>query len=313
MKLATYRDGSRDGQLVVVSRDLAQAHYATGIATRLQQVLDDWNFIAPQLQELSQTLNHGKARHAFSFDPKQCMAPLPRAHAYLLGAAYAREGGAATFGQAASDGLLGPCEAARFASESLGIDFGAGLAVLTGDVAMGSTAEAALESVRLLLLSNDWALRSLPPGHVQPCAAFAPVAVTLDEAGEAWQRGRLHLGLQTMWNGRKVGLCEAGAEMGVHFGELIAQAAKTRKVQAGSIIGSGTVRNQDGSKGYGSIADKRALEALESGEPKTEFMQFGDSLRIEVKGRDGLSLFGAIDQDVAPWHEAAAAREEAQP
>jgi fumarylacetoacetate (FAA) hydrolase len=310
MKLATYRDGSRDGQLVVVSRDLAQAHYATGIATRLQQVLDDWNFIAPQLQELSQTLNHGKARHAFSFDPKQCMAPLPRAYAYLQGAAFARAGqSAAALSQAASDGLLGPCEAARFASESLGIDFGAALAVVTGDVPMGSTAEAALESVRLLMLCNDWALRTLPAGHVQTCAAFAPVAVTLDEAGEAWQRGRLHLALQSMWNGRKVGLCEAGPEMGVHFGELIAQLAKTRKVQAGSIVGSGVVSNQDGGKGYGSIADKRALEILESGEPRTEFMKFGDSIRIEVKGRDGLSLFGAIDQDVAPLHEP---QEEAQ-
>ncbi|MEJ5999756.1 fumarylacetoacetate hydrolase family protein [Paucibacter soli] len=303
MKLATYRDGSRDGQLVVVSRDLAQAHYATGIATRLQQVLDDWNFIAPQLQELSQTLNHGKARHAFSFDPKQCMAPLPRAYAYLQGAAYARQGSATALSQAASDGLLGPCEAARFASESLGIDFGAGLAVLTGDVAMGSTAEAALESVRLLMLCNDWALRSLPSGHLQPSAAFAPVAVTLDEAGEAWQRGRLHLGLQVMWNGRKVGLCEAGPEMGAHFGELIAQLAKTRKVQAGSIIGSGTVSNREAGRGYASIAEKRALELAESGEAKTEFMKFGDSLRIEVKGRDGLSLFGAIDQDVASLHE----------
>jgi len=277
-----------------VSRDLAQAHYATGIATRLQQLLDDWNFIAPLLQELSQTLNHGKARHAFSFDTKQCMAPLPRAHAYL-------QGKAAALSQAASDGLLGPCEPARFASESLGIDFGVGLAVVSGDVPMGSTAEAALESVRLLMLCNDWALRSLPPGHVQPCAAFAPVAVTLDEAGDAWQRGRLQLSLQSMWNGRKVGLCEAGSAPGLHFGELIAQLARTRKVQAGSIVGAGST--PDGSKGYGSIADKRALEVLESGEPSTEFMKFGDSIRIEVKGRDGLSLFGAIDQDVAPLHE----------
>ncbi len=334
MKLATYKDGSRDGQLVVVSRDLATAHYATGIAERLQQALDDWNFISPQLQDLYDTLNHGKARHAFPFDPARCMAPLPRAYQWADGSAYinhvelvraARKSELPpTFYtdplmyQGGSDDFLGPCDDVVVPSEDFGIDFEAEITVVTGDVRMGATPDEALEGVRLMMLANDVSLRNLIPDELakgfgffqsKPATAFSPVAVTLDELGEAWQGGRVHLTLQSTWNGRRVGLCDAGPEMTFHFGQLIAHICKTRNVRAGSIVGSGTVSNKgvegkggrmDWPKGYSCIAEKRAIETIQDGQPSTEFMKFGDTIRIEMKGKDGQSLFGAIDQKIAP-------------
>jgi len=325
MKLASYKDGSRDGQLVVVSRDLASAHYATGIASRMQQLLDDWSFVSPQLEDLSHTLNQGRARHAFAFDPAQCMAPLPRAFQWADGSAFInhvelvrKARGAevpASFHedplmyQGGSDDFLGPCDDARFASADWGIDFESEVAVVTGDVPIGASADAALEGVRLLLLVNDWSLRNLIPpelakgfGFVQskPATAFGPVAVTPDELGGAWRGGRVHLNLESAWNGKRVGLCDAGDEMTFHFGQLIAHLAKTRNVRAGSIVGSGTVSNKDWSRGYSCIAEKRAIETIEAGAPKTAFMQFGDTIRIEMKGADGMSVFGAIQQRVAP-------------
>ena len=332
MKLATYKDGSRDGQLVVVARDLSSAHYATGIADRLQQVLDDWNFLSPQLQDLSDTLNHGKARHAFPFDPRQCMAPLPRSYQWADGSAYlnhvelvraARKSQVPEsfysdplMYQGVSDDMLGPCDDVVCASESFGIDFEAEVVVMTGDVPMGASADRALEGVRLVALANDVSLRNLIPdelakgfGFVQskPATAFSPVAVTLDELGDAWDKGRLHLTLQSSWNGRKVGMCDAGPDMTFHFGQLIAHLCKTRNVRAGSIVGSGTVSNKgvevdgrmDWPKGYSCIAEKRAIETIQDGAPSTAYMQYGDSIRIEMKGRDGQSVFGAIDQRIA--------------
>lgn len=323
MKLATYSDGSRDGQLLVVSRDLSQAHFATGIATRLQQVLDDWSFLSPQLEDLSATLNHGKARHAFPFEPKKCMAPLPRACQWADGSAYlnhvrlVRQARGADMPdsflgdpliyQGGSDDFQGACDNAVFASTDWGIDFEAEVAVITGDVPMGCSPAQALEGVRLLMLANDWSLRQLIPAELakgfgffqsKPATAFSPVAVTPDELGEAWQGGRVHLSLRSRWNGRLVGQPEAGPEMNFHFGQLIAHMAKTRRVRAGSIVGSGTVSNQDESKGFSCIAEKRALETLAQGEPQTPFMQFGDTIHIEMLGRDGQSVFGAIDQTV---------------
>ena len=324
MKLATYNDGSRDGQLVVVSRDLSSAHFATGIAGRMQQLLDDWNFLSPQLEDLYQTLNQGKARHAFAFDPRQCMAPLPRAYQWADGSAYinhvelVRKARGAEVPetyytdplmyQGGSDDFLGPCEDARFISEDWGIDFEAEVAVVTADVPMGATPAQALEGVRLLMLANDWSLRHLIPAELskgfgffqsKPATAFSPVAATPDELGEAWQGGRVHLTLASTWNGRRVGLCEAGPEMTFHFGQLIAHIAKTRNVRAGSIVGSGTVSNKDWSRGYSCIAEKRAIESIESSQPATEFMKFGDTIHIDMKGRDGQSVFGAIEQRVA--------------
>jgi len=325
MKLATYKDGSRDGQLVVVSRDLSLAVYASNIANRLQQVLDDWNFLSPQLQDLYETLNGGKARHAFAFDPSLCMAPLPRAYQWADGSAYlnhvelVRKARGAVVPesfyvdplmyQGGSDDLLGPHDRAVFASMGWGIDFEAEVAVITGDVATGATPEDALECIRLLMLANDWSLRELIPAELakgfgflqsKPSTAFSPVAVTPDELGAAWQGGRVHLTLRSTWNGRPVGLCEAGAEMSFHFGQLIAHLAKTRRVRAGSIVGSGTVSNQDWSHGYSCIAERRAIETIESGAPVTAFMQFGDTIRIEMLGLDGQSVFGAIEQTVTP-------------
>ena len=323
MKLATYKDGSRDGQLVVVSRDLALAHYASGMATRLQQALDDWNFLSPQLEELSQTLNHGKARHAFAFDPARCMAPLPRAYQWADGSAFinhvelVRKARGAEVPesfytdplmyQGGSDDFIGACDDIVCASTEFGIDFEAEVAVVTGDVGMGTTPEAAIEGIRLVMLANDVSLRHLIPAELakgfgflqgKPATAFSPVAVTPDELGAAWKGGRLHLNLESVWNGKRVGLTDAGPEMTFHFGQLIAHLCKTRNVRAGSIIGSGTVSNKDWSRGYACIAEKRAIETIESGSPKTAFMQFGDTVRIEMKGADGMSVFGAIEQKV---------------
>ena len=337
MKLATYKDGSRDGQLVVVSRDLSTAHYATGIANKLQQVLDDWGFIAPQLVDLYETLNLGKTRHAFPFDPAMCMAPLPRAYQWADGSAYinhvelvraARSSEVPEsyytdplMYQGGSDDFMGAQDDVVCASEDFGIDFEAEIAVITADVAMQSTPDEALEGIRLVMLANDVSLRNLIPNELaknfgflqgKPATAFSPVAVTLDELGSAWDNGRLNLTVQSTWNGRKVGMCEAGPDMTFHFGQLIAHVCKTRNVRAGSIVGSGTVSNQgievkgkkEWPKGYSCIAEKRAIETILDGKPSTEYMKYGDTIRIEVKGTDGQSVFGAIDQKIAPLQKA---------
>ena len=337
MKLATYKDGSRDGQLVVVSRDLITAHYATGIANKMQQALDDWGFIAPQLVDLYETLNQGKARHAFPFDPAMCMAPLPRAYQWADGSAYinhvelvraARDAEVPEsfykdplMYQGGSDDFMGAQDDVVCASEDFGIDFEAEIAVITADVPMNATPDEALEGIRLVMLANDVSLRNLIAnelakgfGFVQskPATAFSPVAVTLDEFGDAWDNGRLNLTVQSTWNGRKVGMCEAGPEMTFHFGQLIAHICKTRNVRAGSVVGSGTVSNQgievkgkkEWPKGYSCIAEKRAIETILDGKPSTEFMKYGDTIRIEAKGADGQSVFGAIDQKIAPLPKA---------
>ncbi len=338
MKLATYKDGSRDGQLLVVSRDLSQAAYASHIANRLQQVLDDWNYLSPQLQDIYDALNAGRARQAFPFDPAQCMAPLPRAYQWADGSAYinhvelVRKARGAEVPpsfytdplmyQGGSDDFIGARDPVVCSHEAFGIDFEAEVAVITGDVPMGCTADRALDGIRLLMLVNDVSLRNLIPdelakgfGFVQskPATAFSPVAVTPDELGDAWTKGRVHLPLQSTWNGRKVGMCDAGAEMTFHFGQLIAHLCKTRNVRAGSIIGSGTVSNKgvekkgklDWPNGYSCIAEKRAMETIQDGAPATEFMKYGDTIRIDMKGPDGLSVFGAIEQEIVPPASAA--------
>ena len=330
MKLATYKDGSRDGQLVVVSRDLSQAHFASHIANRLQAVLDDWNYLSPQLQDISDALNAGRARHPFPFDPVQCMAPLPRAYQWLHGVAYAqhlallwRARGQEVperlcrepvLYQGASDDFLGPHDALVCGSEAFGMDFEGQLVAVTGDLPQGAAADRALDSVRLLMLGNNVRLRHLesqawgPAGQVldAPTTAFSPVAVTPDELGEAWSRGRVHLSLQCSWNGRKVGLCDADTDMVFHFGQLIAHAARTRRLRAGTLVGTGPVSNQglekkgqtSWPKGYSTIAEKRAMETLQDGHASTDFLKYGDTLRIDMKNAAGQSVFGAIDQEV---------------
>ena len=317
MKLATYQDGSRDGQLVVVSRDLSTAHYAAGIVNHLQQALDDWNFVSPQLQDLYEALNQGKVRHAFPFDPERCMAPLPRAYLWAQGTAYLNHARLLHSGAelpehrlqtpqiqiGSSDPLWGACDSITLDDESGEVDFAAGLAVIAGDVPRGTDAEQALESIRLVMLANTFTLQSNEQS-VPFATTFSPVAVTLDELGEAWQQGRLHLTLQSTWNGRKLGLCETGPEMDFHFGQLIHQLCALKPLHAGAIIGSGTVSNasvndaqgrQHWPKGHQCIAEKRAVETLQDGQPNTGFMKVGDTLRIDMKDRLGQSLFGTID------------------
>ena len=339
MKLATYKDGSRDGQLVVVSRDLRLAHYATGIVSRMQQVLDDWGFMAPQLQDLYTQLNAGRAPHAFAFDPTQCMAPLPRTCQWLEAAAYpshlaltqpqwAQSVTEPSLRQGAGDCLWGAWDEVVVPSTAMGIDFGAGLAAVTVDVPMGSTPEQALHGIRLLMLTNTWCMRHLQPeapahawSNVQswPGVGCSPVAVTVDELGDAWRGGRVHLPLHTSWNGRKVGMCEAGEGMAFHFGQLLAHVAKTRSLQAGSVVGTGVVSNpvteigkgkqlrSDWPRGYHSIAEKRAMEQLHSGAASTGYLQFGDTVRVEMKQPDGQSIFGALEHTlVSPAGEGAA-------
>lgn len=323
MKLGTIKDATRDGQLAVVSKDLKTAALADGIAGTLQRALDDWAFHAPQLQDLYDALNQGKAKDAFEFDPYQCMSPLPRAYQWADGSAYvnhvelvrkARNAEMpATFWtdplmyQGGSDDFIGPTDDAVFGSEDWGIDFEAEVAVIVEDVPVGTAASAAGDRIRLLMLVNDWSLRNLVPPELakgfgffqsKPATTFSPVAVTPDELGDAWHDSKVHLPIQCFWNGRRVGHAEAGEDMVFSFSQLIAHVAKTRNARSGSIIGSGTVSNKDASRGYSCIAEARALEMIAQGKAITPFMKFGDRIRIEMLDPSGQSIFGAIEQEV---------------
>jgi 2-keto-4-pentenoate hydratase/2-oxohepta-3-ene-1,7-dioic acid hydratase in catechol pathway len=437
MKLASYNDGSRDGQLVVVSRDLGSAHYASGIATRLQQVLDDWNFLSPQLQTIYDALNQGRARHAFPFEPSQCMAPLPRAYQRVSGSAYPShaERLAAARGerlpegwranpvltQRSGDDLAGAHDGIVLSNLALGVDFGvqlgvdlgAELAVITGDVAMGASADTALDGVRLVMLANDVRLHELAAGGAEaspaeesaspigstadtaananasanasagagagadanigadtdtsadagassagadsasaftaplaqngddapggdksntaaptshpdaapsaspgpspspssssdantpqriPATAYSPVAVTPDELGVAWKGGRLLRPVSVRWNSKRLGVCEAGADMTFSFARLIAELARARPVRAGTILSSGPISNRDAGVGHSSLAEKRSVEFTETGTATTPFMAVGDSLTIDMKDTEGRSIFGAISQQIS--------------
>ena len=323
MKLATLKDGTRDGQLAVVSRDLKTVAIADAIAPTLQRALDDWQFMAPQLIQLYEQLNAGRAPRAFDFDPATCMAPLPRAYQWADGSAYVnhvelvrRSRNAAmpdTFWheplmyQGGSDDFVGPTGDIVAMSEDWGIDFEGEVAVITDDVPMGATPEQAASHIRLLMLVNDVSLRNLIPAELakgfgffqsKPATAFSPVAVTPDELGPAWREGRVHLPLRVSWNRAQVGQADAGTDMVFSFPQLIAHMAKTRNVRTGSIVGSGTVSNKDARRGYSCIAEKRSLEMIEGGAPVTSFMRFGDTVRIEMLDAAGKSVFGAIDQKV---------------
>jgi fumarylacetoacetate (FAA) hydrolase len=338
MKLATLRDGTRDGQLAVVSRDLKRAIVVGSSAPAMQAALDDWQRVAPALAALSAALDAGDtgnvaARHAIPFDVSLAHSPLPRAYQWLDGSAYVnhvelvrKARGAAMppefwtdplMYQGGSDSFLGPLEDIVFPDETWGIDFEAEVAVVTDDVPAGVTAEAAAAQIRLVLLVNDVSLRNLIPaelgkgfGFVQskPSSSFAPVAVTLDELGNAWRDGRLHLPLLTHLNGVLFGRPNAGVDMTFGFPQLIAHAAKTRALEAGTIVGSGTVSNKDangpgrpvaaGGAGYSCIAEQRTIETILTGKPSTPFLGFGDRVRIEMFDTAGASVFGAIDQVV---------------
>ena len=322
MKLASLREG-RDGRLVVVSRDVAWATPVPEIARTLQAALDDWDRAAPRLREVADRLETGGAAGSLALDPDRLAAPLPRAFAWLDASAYVnhvelvRKARGAEMPpsfwtdplmyQGGSDVLLGPRDTITLASEGWGLDFEAEIAVVLGDVEAGATPDEAAASIRLLALVNDVSLRNLIPAeiekgfgflHSKPPTAFAPVAVTPDELGEAWDGGRLHRPVEITWNGEPFGAPEAGVDMTFDFPTLIAHAAKTRPLSAGTILGSGTISNADRSRGSGCIAERRMLEVLEHGEPKTRFLRAGDEVRIEVRDAAGHSVFGAIEQRV---------------
>jgi fumarylacetoacetate (FAA) hydrolase len=323
MKLATLRDGTRDGRLVVVSRDLSRAAAATAVAARLQDALDAWCELGSRLRALAESLEAGRAEGSFAFDPAQAMAPLPRAYQWADGSAYVnhvelvrRARGAELppsfwsdplVYQGGSDDLLGSREDTPFASEEFGIDLEAELAVITDDVPMGTTADDARDHIVLLTLVNDWSLRNLIPGELakgfgfyqsKPATAFSPVAVTPDELGAAWDGGRVHRPLESRINGSLLGRPDAGTDMTFDFPALIAHLARTRRLGAGTIVGSGTVSNCDRSRGSSCLAERRMLEQIDCGQPVTPFLRFGDRVRIEMFDDVGRSIFGAIEQRV---------------
>jgi fumarylacetoacetate (FAA) hydrolase len=323
MKLGSLKEGGRDGTLIVVSRDLSRAVRATGIAATLQHALEDWSNIAPRLNALSESLNDGDADGVFEVDVKALAAPLPRAYEFVDGSAYlphvervrrARNAEMpASFYtdplmyQATSAGFYGPRDAVRVVSEDYGIDLEAEIVVITDDVPMAVTPEQAATHIQLIGLVNDVSLRNLIPGELakgfgflqsKPRSALSPVFVTPDELGDAWRDNKVHLPLLTHVNGEWFGAPEAGVDMQFDFAQLVAHAAKTRPLSAGTVVGSGTIANEDTSKGASCFAEKRTLETLRDGKPSTPFMKFGDVVRIEMKNRDGNSIFGAIEQRI---------------
>jgi fumarylacetoacetate (FAA) hydrolase len=322
MKLATLKDGSRDGTLIVVTSDLRRAASAQSIATTMQAALDDWANVEPRLQSLAAELGAGQACAAFAFDAKLVAAPLPRAYQWCDGSAFLNHGRLMEQAfntppmpdfetiplmyQGGSDDFLGACDEVPFVSEAHGIDFEGEYGVIVDDVPMGCTPEAAVPHIKLIVQINDWSLRGFGPREMKtgfgffqakPATAFAPVAITPDELGAAWREGRIHLPLNIEWNGAWFGHPN-GSEMNFSFGELIAYAAKTRRLRAGTIIGSGTVSNADRRAGSACISERRVIELLDEGASKTGFMRFGDVVRMEVFDADGHSIFGAIEQRV---------------
>jgi fumarylacetoacetate (FAA) hydrolase len=323
MKLGSLKEGSRDGTLIVVSRDLTRAVRATGIAATLQQALEDWSNLAPRLAALSESLNDGSADGVFDLDMTQLAAPLPRAYEFVDGSAYLphvervrRARGAEVpqsfytdplMYQATSAGFYGPRDPVRVVDEAYGIDLEAEIVVVTDDVPMAVTPEQAAAHIQLVGLVNDVSLRNLIPpelakgfGFLQskPRSALSPVFATPDELGEAWRGNKVHLPLLTHINGEWFGAPEAGVDMQFDFAQLVAHAARTRPLSAGTLVGSGTIANQDTARGASCLAEKRTVETLETGKPITPFMSFGDLVRIEMRDRDGGSIFGAIEQRI---------------
>ncbi len=335
MKLATLKDSTRDGRLVVVSRDLTHCSEVGHIARTLQAALDDWSHVAPRLERVAEGLETG-AQPRIRFHEHDAASPLPRAFQWADGSAFlnhvelvrkSRDSEMpASFltdplmYQGGSDSFLGPRDAIEIADEAFGIDMEGEFAVVVDDVPMGASHEEALAAIRLIMLVNDVSLRGLTQAelakgfgffHSKPASAFSPVAVTPDELGEAWSGGKLHLPLKVDINGKPFGRANAGIDMNFDFGQLVAHAAKTRRLGAGSIIGSGTVSNtldggpgkpvSEGGAGYSCIAEMRMIETIQGGKPLTPFLRFGDVVRIEMKDKVGHSIFGAIEQVVKKY------------
>jgi fumarylacetoacetate (FAA) hydrolase len=336
LKLATLDNGTRDGRLVVVSKDLTRAADATRIAPTLQHALDHWDKVRHALALLAEDVEH-EAVPVERFREHRAHAPLPRAYQWADGSAYVnhvelvRKARGAEMPpsfwtdplmyQGGSDTFLGPRDPIRMQDEAYGIDLEAEIAVITGDVPMAASREQAAAAIRLVMLVNDVSLRNLIPNELakgfgffqsKPSSAFSPVAVTPDELGDAWDGGKLHLPLLVALNGAPFGCANAGVDMTFDFPTLIAHAAKTRPLGAGAIIGSGTVSNKgvdgspgrpiaDGGVGYSCLAEQRTVETIRDGAPTTPFLKFGDTVRIEMKDRAGRSIFGAIEQTVEPY------------
>ncbi|MDQ0994952.1 fumarylacetoacetate (FAA) hydrolase [Phyllobacterium ifriqiyense] len=335
MKLASINNGTRDGKLVLVSKDLAYYTDASFLAPTLQAALDDWARIAPHLQALATSLDHG-AVPTIRFHEHEALSPLPRAYQWADGSAYVnhvelvRKARSAEMPesfwtdplmyQGGSDSFLSPRDPIRMADEAYGIDMEGEVAVIVDDVPMGATIDEARDAIRLLMLVNDVSLRGLIPAELgkgfgffqsKPSSAFSPVAVTPDELGDAWDGGKVHLPLSVDLNGKPFGRANAGIDMTFDFPKLIAHAAKTRPLSAGAIIGSGTVSNKldggpgksvdEGGAGYSCIAEVRMIETINSGTPQTPFMRFGDIVRIEMRDSHGHSIFGAIEQKVEKY------------
>jgi len=338
MKLATLKDSTRDGRLVVVSRDLTRCSEVGHIARTLQAALDDWAYVGPRLANVAEGIETG-SQPTMRFHEHDAASPLPRAYQWADASAYVnhvelvrKARGAempASFRtdplmyQGGSDSFLGPRDPIAMADEAWGIDIEGEVAVIVDDVAMGASAEEAREAIRLVMLVNDVSLRGLVADELakgfgffqsKPSTAFSPVAVSPDELGEAWKGGKLHLPLMVGINGKALGRANAGIDMLFDFGALVAHAAKTRPLVAGSIIGSGTVSNKldggagkpvgEGGAGYSCIAEIRTVEKIETGAAKTPFLKFGDRVRIEMHDATGHSIFGAIEQTVTKYEKA---------
>ncbi len=330
MKLATLKEGGRDGTLTVTSRDLAKAVRVSDIASTLQGALDDWSSAAPRLNRVYELLNASHAQtingeDVFALDPSLFAAPLPRAYEFVDGSAYLphvervrRARGAQVpesfysdplMYQAVSAGFYGPRDPVRVTSEDYGVDLEAEVIVVTDDVPMGVTPAQAAAHIQLIGLINDVSLRNLIPNELakgfgflqsKPRSALSPVFVTPEELGDAWRDAKVHLALRSSINGVLLGVPEAGEDMQFSFAELIAHAAKTRPLAAGTIVGSGTVANQDESRGASCLAERRTLETIAAGKPATPFLKFGDTVRIEMLDAQGVSVFGAIEQAIRP-------------
>jgi len=326
MKLATLKNGKRDGALYVVAQDMSRAVSAEAIAPSLQAALDNWTQAAPKLAALYKDLNEGHASNTITFDAKQCAAPLPRAYQWVDGSAYVnhvelvrRARGVEMptsfwtdplMYQGASDGFIGAHDDIELADESWGIDFEAEVVVVTDDVPMGVTPADAKKHIKLIMLVNDVSLRYMAKEELQkgfgfvnckPTCAFSPAIVTPEELGSAWDGGKIHLPLITHRNGTLFGKPNAGVDMVFDFPTLIAHAAKTRNLCAGTIVGSGTVSNKDRAVGSSCIVEQQTLEKLDTGEVKTPFLKFGERVRIEMFDANGKSIFGAIDQKLVQY------------
>lgn len=326
MKLASYNNGRRDGQLMLVSRDLTKTVAVPAIAHTMQQLLDGWDLVKPQLQELYDALNEGMLDNAQAFDEAKCLSPLPRAYQWADGSAYVnhvelvrKARGAEMpetfwtdplFYQGGSDSFIAPKADIPLASEDWGIDFESEIAIITDDVPMGVSSDNAAKHIKLLMLVNDVSLRNLIPGELakgfgffqsKPSSSFSPVAVTPDELGARWEDSKVHLPLITHLNGELFGRPNAGVDMTFNFSQLVSHVAKTRPLGAGAIIGSGTISNYDRSAGSSCLAEKRMLEVIAEGKATTPFMRFGDTVRIEMLDENNVTIFGSIDQKVVEY------------